>query len=517
MDIIRSPYPFSYRTSRKPAPLAWRAQWLLVYLLAGLLLLVVLPLALLALVYGLHLSSGRIMPALSVGGIPVGSLTRAEAEEALNTAWNEKTIVASDGQRMWNVSPLDAGLWVDPKASVEQAYQVGRGPDGLREIFWLLSGGSGSLAPHIIFHVDVGRAGLERLAAQVELPAQDAGLRQVNGEWTAVPSAAGLRLDIPATLEQIAGQPRAIMESGYLPLVTQAVAPRIADAGPFVQRLQAALDQPLRILAYDPISDETIEWDVPREVLAGWLSVELDGENMSFALDGSQLVPFLEQQAAALAPARRLEDTTPPPQLASLWLSGEPLTVLVRRQPTTYTVEAGDTLTRIGFKVGMPYWKIQQANPGRDLEQLTAGMVLNIPSLNEMLPLPIVKNKRIVVSISEQRMWTFENGQQRSEHVISTGIDRSPTYPGVYQIQTHELNAYASVWDLYMPHFMGIYEGWPGFMNGIHGLPTLSSGARLWANVLGRPASYGCIILNLEDAENLYQWAEAGVIVEIRP
>ena len=144
-------------------------------------------------------------------------------------------------------------------------------------------------------------------------------------------------------------------------------------------------------------------------------------------------------------------------------------------------------------------------------------MELNIPSLNEMLPLPIVKNKRIVISISEQRMWTYENGQQRSEHVISTGIDRSPTYPGVYQIQTHELNAYASVWDLYMPHFMGIYEGWPGFMNGIHGLPTLSSGTRLWANVLGRPASYGCIILNLDDAEDLYNWAEAGVIVEIRP
>jgi len=53
-------------------------------------------------------------------------------------------------------------------------------------------------------------------------------------------------------------------------------------------------------------------------------------------------------------------------------------------------------------------------------------------------------------------------------------------------------------------------------MNGIHGLPTLSNGTRLWANVLGQPASYGCIILALDDAKWLYKWAEDGVVVEIR-
>lgn len=103
------------------------------------------------------------------------------------------------------------------------------------------------------------------------------------------------------------------------------------------------------------------------------------------------------------------------------------------------------------------------------------------------------------------------------QHVISTGIDRSPTQPGIFQVQTHDPNAYASVWDLYMPNFLGIYEAWPGFMNGIHGLPTLSNGQRLWANVLGRPASYGCIILDLETSEWLYHWAENGVVVEIQP
>jgi lipoprotein-anchoring transpeptidase ErfK/SrfK len=37
----------------------------------------------------------------------------------------------------------------------------------------------------------------------------------------------------------------------------------------------------------------------------------------------------------------------------------------------------------------------------------------------------------------------------------------------------------------------------------------------LWASTLGSPASYGCIILDLAAAEDLYTWAEAGVVVEI--
>ena len=82
-------------------------------------------------------------------------------------------------------------------------------------------------------------------------------------------------------------------------------------------------------------------------------------------------------------------------------------------------------------------------------------------------------------------------------------------------MQTHKRNAYASVWDLHMPDFLGIYEAWPGFMNGIHGLPTLANGQKLWANILGRPASYGCIILDTDAARWLYEWAEDGVVVEI--
>ena len=67
-----------------------------------------------------------------------------------------------------------------------------------------------------------------------------------------------------------------------------------------------------------------------------------------------------------------------------------------------------------------------------------------------------------------------------------------------------------------MPHFMGVYRTAPDFTNGIHGLPTLSSGATLWAGYLGRPVSYGCIVLGLAEAETLFEWAELGTLVVIQ-
>jgi lipoprotein-anchoring transpeptidase ErfK/SrfK len=272
------------------------------------------------------------------------------------------------------------------------------------------------------------------------------------------------------------------------------------------------LTTPLQINAYDPITNEWYAWIPTTEQVASWLGVQ-DG-NVVVAPD--KILGFVAEQGNTLGADRFVDVLEAAPQIESAFLARQPATVIVRHHPTTYIVESGDNLTRIGFKVGMPYWYIINANPGLDVNGLYAGQELIIPSKDEMLPLPVVANKRILVSISQQRAWVYEDGQQIREFVISTGIDSSPTQPGIFQVRMHDENAYASVWDLWMPHFLGIYEVVPDFMNGFHGLPTLSSGVQLWANVLGRPASYGCIILTLEDAEWLYNWAEDGTVVEIQ-
>jgi lipoprotein-anchoring transpeptidase ErfK/SrfK len=88
----------------------------------------------------------------------------------------------------------------------------------------------------------------------------------------------------------------------------------------------------------------------------------------------------------------------------------------------------------------------------------------------------------------------------------------------VFQVQTHEPRAYAENWNLWMPNFMGIYRPVPtlGFMNGFHGFPTRNGATLLWTGDLGHPVTYGCILLSSDNAATLYDWAEAGVVVEVR-
>jgi lipoprotein-anchoring transpeptidase ErfK/SrfK len=123
-------------------------------------------------------------------------------------------------------------------------------------------------------------------------------------------------------------------------------------------------------------------------------------------------------------------------------------------------------------------------------------------------------SKYILVDISEQHMYVYDGNALVYSFVASTGIENS-TRIGVFHVQTKLPNAYASTWDLWMPSWLGIYYS-HGLENGIHALPILSNGATLWAGFLGRPVSFGCIVLGTYEAQELYDWADLGTTVEIR-
>ncbi len=192
--------------------------------------------------------------------------------------------------------------------------------------------------------------------------------------------------------------------------------------------------------------------------------------------------------------------------------------VRVWHHETTYTVQGGQTLASIGEQVGIPYPYIQAANPGINVDALSAGQELVLPSKDVLVPVDPIPAKRIVVSRGQQHLWAYENGQVVYDWVISTGLPTSPTALGTFQVQTHDENAYAQQWNLYMPHFMGFYHPGPNMdlWNGFHGFPTRGGGYLLWSDDLGTPVTYGCVLLSLENAQALYNWAEDGVVVEVR-
>jgi lipoprotein-anchoring transpeptidase ErfK/SrfK len=131
-------------------------------------------------------------------------------------------------------------------------------------------------------------------------------------------------------------------------------------------------------------------------------------------------------------------------------------------------------------------------------------------------PTPDPSHQRIVVDISEQQMYVYLDEKLLWQWTVSTGEPGKDTATGSFAVLSKIDNAYGSTWDLDMPHWLGIYRSGP-LENGIHGLPVQrATGSKLWEGLLGQRVSYGCIILNDENAQTLYDWAHIGTPVIVQ-
>jgi LysM repeat protein len=527
MSSVRSSYRTSTsypRTSTRPprrrtAASGISGQYARLFLAACLLLGLASPLLLAMGAFAYYQISPRIVPGVYSGSARLGGLTVDQAAIRIHTDWNLlRKITVTDGYHTWQVAPADLGLEVDPLATAQQAYTIAHLQDPISELAQMIHSASQGwgVAPVYRYDDKRARATLLSLSGQVSRAAVDASIRLQGDQFVAVPGELGYTFNLDESMQRLTADPQSVLLGAYFKVSLLPVSPRLNDVSSLLQQAQAVLDRGFTIKTYDPVRNDWKDWSVPRSVLGQWMQIDPATQSLQLNLSRDQMEPFLSQLNSELGADAYLENFSA--GNFDISQNADPqVTLIVKHLPTHYTVQPGDTLLKIGWKVEMPYWRIIQANPGLDPDKLVTGQELIIPSKDDLLPLPVDLHKRIVLNISQQHLWAYQDGQLVSDHIISTGIDRSPTQPGVFQVQTHEKNAYASVWDLYMPNFLGIYEAWPGFMNGIHGLPTLSNGQRLWANILGRPASYGCIILDLNAAKWLYQWADNGVVVEIQP
>jgi LysM repeat protein len=508
--------------SMKPARKSRRRRpWVVAASIVG--SLVMLPVVFVLSAYIYLQAAGLIFPGVRVGGRLLQGMTMQQASAELERLWNQEhrilAIDYADTTRSWIVAPDEFGLSVDAQSSAAVAYAHGRQGGLLAGITQMFDGWIYGLEirPWVFYDPVAARLGLEAWVAEVNVAPVEADLWLEDGKTVQVTGQAGKALDVEASLAMLASDPSAVLlDFQFMLLITNPVAPAIWDLSATAAEAEGMLGSPLAIRAYDPVTDEHFAWAPTRAEIASWLRIERTEHEMRVILDAERLRAYVAGLEASLGDERTF-DLEEAVAAAKIGLEGgEADTLLIHYLPRRYVVQRGDTLISISMQVGIPYWKIQAANPGLARQGISVGRELTIPPRDAMLPLPVVMNKRIVISISQQHMWIYQDGELLRDHVVSTGMSSSPTMPGIFQVQERYINAYASRWDLWMPHFLGIYRATPGLLNGIHGLPLLSSGVRLWGSVLGRPASYGCIILDLNAAEQLYEWAENGVVVEIR-
>jgi hypothetical protein len=409
---------------------------------------------------------------------------------------------------------------LDPDATARHAFAAGR-QGGWQTIVSMWLGERRDVSP--VFTIDAGatRRALEQLAEETHEPATDAALHLEGDQVIVTPSQQGRKLDIDATVEKIVDTVTHLGPDYPFAPTYRSIPPHITDVNATEALAEEMLTRQVQVVATGKHEGETFTWSwtLGRDVVARWLRVEKTEDNPGFSVQISE--EAVQATLADLATEPEADDWGfPTDQVAedvldTFQAGGGEVTVGLTPPPRIYIVQPGDRLTIIGARFGIPPGLIAEANPGVDLDQLYVGQELIIPPQDVLTPYDPVPGKKIVISIPEQRLRVYENDELLYDWPCSTGMKDSPTITGEFQVLSKEEMAYASQWDLEMPHFIGVYRAGGNTYNGIHALPILSNGQRLWAGNLGSRASYGCIILGIEEAETLYNWAELGVPVTI--
>ena len=190
----------------------------------------------------------------------------------------------------------------------------------------------------------------------------------------------------------------------------------------------------------------------------------------------------------------------------------------------TYTVQAGDTLSAIAFRLGLSLANLAGYNRIDDPSLIHVGQVLQVPPGGYTAP-PGARSasspsglKQVIVSLKQQRVFAYQGERLVYNLLASTGKDNS-TWTGSFSILDKAPYPYSTAWGFYMPYWLGIYYNPANgnVENGFHALPITPAGSELWGDALGTPVSYGCIVLAPYDAMILYDWVEIGTPVIIYP
>lgn len=197
--------------------------------------------------------------------------------------------------------------------------------------------------------------------------------------------------------------------------------------------------------------------------------------------------------------------------------AAQPPAAVAQAGARTHIVAAGQGLAQIAALYGISWISIARQNNLSNPNLIYAGMVLVIPESDAAAGLsaaasavppaaPTTDGKVILVILSEQRVYAYENGSLQRNVLVSTGTAATPTVIGEYQIYLKYRAQLMSGPGYYLPnvpYVMYFYQGY-----GLHGT--------YWHSNFGQPMSHGCVNLPTPEAGWLYDWAPLGTRVVVR-
>jgi len=144
-------------------------------------------------------------------------------------------------------------------------------------------------------------------------------------------------------------------------------------------------------------------------------------------------------------------------------------------------------------------------------------------------PSPTAAGKEILVSISHQWMWAYDNGRVVYNSPVMTGRPALPTPTGTYHVflKLHPTTFY-SPWPYgspywYPPTFINYALEWHAggfFLHDASWHSVFGPGTNLWhydPKFGWQWGTHGCIAMSLSAAAWLYYWAPIGTLVQVNP
>ena len=248
--------------------------------------------------------TNRIYTGVSVGGVPVGGLTRAEAIQRLQAdlyTYPLPPVVVDYQGRQWPLQTAQASAGANLAAAVNQAYLVGRQSglvgDALTQLQAAFFGRS--ITPPLDIAPAPLRAAIQSIAAAVDKA--PAAARAIGS--AAVPAEEGAQVDIDATLRDVTAalQHTDLHETAVVPLTVATIPPPAQAAEAEAQALPqvAAVQQPLLLRAEPSGLEIALDPAKLSQLVVSTSPLQLDAEGLRAYLD-----TFAEQVAVAPRDAR---------------------------------------------------------------------------------------------------------------------------------------------------------------------------------------------------------------------
>ncbi len=218
----------------------------------------------------------RVYPGVIIADIDLSGMTFDEAKghlaETIPYTYEGKLQFSYEDQ-VWEARPIDLGFLVEPTASTEQAFNIGRGGWVLSDLIekgraWF----SGvQLSPVAFYDERIALDYLQSIAAEIDRPTLEASLALENTEVVVEDGQVGREVDIPRTLSSV----RTLlnqMEDGEIPLFVTETPPAIMDVSSQAALARQILSQPL-VLKVSSGEDNETSWTIPPEELASMLII----------------------------------------------------------------------------------------------------------------------------------------------------------------------------------------------------------------------------------------------------